>query len=397
MKTSFLTITPHDPIIARDGRPFGFGQGIRMKSLDWLYPSVLAGSLRTMIGKKLDENFSENTIKLLKSIRISGPLPLIKGKVYLPAPKDIIVKETDEGRWAYAIRPNEIKKGEGCDLPEGILPSVLSESEKEDFKPAKVPAFWSVDVMTSWLTDPKVNAFVAPPDPEKIKKGDGFIDLPKKERRTHVEIDFNRGTSTEHKLFETVGLDLQLKGQKEGIQLAARIESGKDISDLAGKIDSFCTIGGERRLAGCRIVDSHDGWNCPEKLVEALEKKKKVSMVLATPAIFSDGWKPGWLNGWPKNEAPEGWPDGLNLKLISACIDRWKPISGWCLENGKFGPKAVRRIVPAGSVYFFEIVDCDLDAGHLAKAMWLKAVSDKKQDRMDGFGLAVFGSWSFSD
>jgi CRISPR-associated protein Cmr3 len=194
-----------------------------------------------------------------------------------------------------------------------------------------------------------------------------------------------------------VGLDLQLKGQKEGIRLAARMEAGAGIGDLAGKIDSFCTIGGERRLAGCRIVDSHDGWNCPEKLAEALKGKKKVRMVLASPAIFSDGWKPGWLNGWPENESPDGWPDGLNLKLISACIDRWKPISGWCLEKGKQGPKAVRRIVPAGSVYFFEIVNCDLDAGDLAKGMWLKAVSDKKRDRMDGFGLAVFGSWSFSD
>ena len=49
MKPSYITLDPHDPVIARDSRPFG--AGIRMKSLDWLYPSVLAGSIRTAIGK----------------------------------------------------------------------------------------------------------------------------------------------------------------------------------------------------------------------------------------------------------------------------------------------------------------------------------------------------------
>lgn len=47
---TYLKITSHDPIIARDGRPFGLG--IRMKSLDWPYPSVLAGSVRTMLADR---------------------------------------------------------------------------------------------------------------------------------------------------------------------------------------------------------------------------------------------------------------------------------------------------------------------------------------------------------
>jgi CRISPR-associated protein Cmr3 len=43
-----ILITPLDPVIARDGRPFN--AGTRMKGLDWPYPSVLAGSLRTLLG-----------------------------------------------------------------------------------------------------------------------------------------------------------------------------------------------------------------------------------------------------------------------------------------------------------------------------------------------------------
>jgi len=197
MKALLLSITPHDPVIARDGRPFGVGQGIRMRSLDWPYPSVLAGSLRTMLGKINGGNFDEKMIKSLKALQISGPLPLIRGQLYLPAPKDILVKDEQDKRQAYAIRPLGIRDGDGCDLPEGVLPAMLPESVQEDFKPAKVPAFWSVETMVRWLTNPKGESFDAPPEPDKVEDGDGFHNLPQKEQRTHIWIDPSRGASKE--------------------------------------------------------------------------------------------------------------------------------------------------------------------------------------------------------
>ncbi|WP_343241373.1 type III-B CRISPR module-associated Cmr3 family protein, partial [Methanoculleus sp. UBA389] len=66
MNELYLSIAPHDPIIARDARPLG--PGLRMKSLDWPYPSVLAGSVRTMLGKinGSDFNMKEDVEKLKK-------------------------------------------------------------------------------------------------------------------------------------------------------------------------------------------------------------------------------------------------------------------------------------------------------------------------------------------
>jgi len=348
-----------------------------------------------MLGKMNGGSFDEKHVADLKAVQISGPLPLVNGQIYLPVPKDILVKEADSKRKAYAIRPVEMKKGEGCDLPEGVLPAMLPESVQEDFKPAKVPAFWSVEMMTRWLTDPNGKSFNAPPEPDKAKSRDGFHNLPAKEQRIHVKIDPSRGASEESKLFETVGLDLSLKGQQDGIQLAARVESDKKLGDLAEKIDQFHTLGGERRLAHWTVEEAHKGWSCPDEVVKSFSGKKRVRMVLATPAIFSDGWRPGWLNDWPKDKAPGYWPDSLRLKLVSACTDRWKPISGWSLEKGSHGPKEVRRLVPAGSVYFFEILSGD--AGILAKSLWLRSVSDEDQDRRDGFGLAVWGLWDYAD
>jgi CRISPR-associated protein Cmr3 len=394
----YLSITPRDPIVARDGRPFGMGQGIRMRSLDWPYPSVLAGSLRTMLGKMDGGVFDASAVELLKAVQISGPLPEFKGRIYLPSPKDILVKDDDEKRQAYAIRPIWMKTGEDCDLPEGVIPAMLPESIKDEFKPAKMPSFWSVDMMSKWLINPRGESFDAPPDPEKIGEKEGFLKIPEKDTRTHVKIDSKSGTSEEKMLFETVGLDLSLKGRKDGIQLAARVESDNRFGDLAANIGTFHPLGGERRLAYWKKEEAQNGWICPDNVAEALKGKTRIRMVLATPAIFSDGWKPGWLNGWKDGEIPDFWPEGLELRLISACTDRWKPISGWSLERGSRGPKAIRRLVPSGSVYFFEIPPGkSIDAGEVAKKLWMRSVSDNDRDRRDGFGLAVWGLWDFAD
>lgn len=393
----YLRITARDPLIARDGRPFGLG--IRMKSLDWPYPSVLAGAFRTMLGKEMNCSFDENGIKALKRISISGPLPIYKGKLYVPAPNDILIREENATREHFAVRPANIDVDEwkkcNCDLPlEGILPAMLPLSIEREFKPAKIPSLWSMDVMKKWLRTANNESFESPPDPMKIITKGEFLDLPRKDARTHVKIDPKLGTSEDSKLFETVGLDLSLKGELDGIDLAARIEDEGEFMDLASKIDSFHTIGGERRLAHWRVDDNQRGWNFPSDLAQDFAGKKRVRMILASPAIFSDGWKPGWLMGWPKGKSPDYWPNELNLKLVSACMGRWKPISGWSLEEK--GAKPIRRLVPAGSVYFFEL-EGDEDASIVAKNLWLKSVCDDEQDRKDGFGLALWGIWDYAD
>jgi CRISPR-associated protein Cmr3 len=117
-------------------------------------------------------------------------------------------------------------------------------------------------------------------------------------------------------------------------------------------------------------------------------------MVLATPAIFSKGWMPGWLDSETLEGILPSLKDGkkFKLKLISACTERWRPISGWSAEAKSRGPKVIRRMVPAGSVYFFEAENAEA-AGYLAENYWLESVCDIPQDCRDGFGLAVWGVW----
>jgi CRISPR-associated protein Cmr3 len=411
--SSYLTITPRDPVIVRDARPFSFG--IRMKSLDWPYPSVLAGSLRTLLGKEVGGDFNQKTVQDLKAINIAGPLAVYRNTLYFPAPKDLLVEGRHSGEYTHhLLRPMDLHEGEWCDLPHKSLRlAMMPEDAPGEFKPEKFAQLWSVHTMTEWLTQPEHVKFVSISSQEEdedtskrvyaVLKPDGSedraldsLDLPEKDARTHVWIDPETGRPKVGMLFETMGLDLSLKKLPGQVEFAARVHNTGQFTSLVNKMDTLHPFGGERRLSHWKAGERHMGWICPEKIQHTLSGKQKVRMVLATPAIFSGGWIPGWLA--EKDEkltgSPPGAPDGLSLRLVSACVDRWKPLSGWSLEKGNVGPKPIRRVVPAGSVYFFEI-NGGMDAAALAKNCWLVPVSDDpEQNRRDGFGLALWGSWN---
>ncbi|MGH8610277.1 MAG: type III-B CRISPR module-associated Cmr3 family protein [Gammaproteobacteria bacterium] len=379
--TTYLALTPRDPLIARDGRPLGAGQGLRMKSLDWPYPSVLAGSLRSLLGKLKGGEFAEGTVKALQEIEVAGPLPLLGDQLYFPAPKDLVVFEDEaKNRKIIRLRPMELKDGAGCNLPSAQLwPVAVSQ----DVKPAKTPAFWSSAQMTRWLLDQEVVP------PERGEYGSGFLDAPAKDERMHVSIDPDSYAAKKGLLFMTVGLDMNFQGRASPLSLAARIEANDQWRGMLRKLDAFHPLGGERRLARWRAEASHT-WDCAGELRTAFRKASHVRLILATPAIFNDGWKPAWLD----KTALEGGPPGTSvcLKLVGACVERWKPISGWSLVNRQVGPKQLRRLVPAGSVYFFEVIRGE--ALELIDRLWLRSVADDIQDRRDGFGLALWGIWN---
>lgn len=383
MSELFLSITPHDPIIARDARPFGFG--LRMKSLDWPYPSVLAGSVRTMLGKTNSNDFDDRTVAALKKVSVAGPLPLCNGRLYLPAPGDILIEELQNGaRRAHSLRPAKLRKGEGSNLPnQKLLPTMVPESIENEFKPAASAAFWSMEKMAAWLASDAYESFDLSSTPEDDEQITDLLDLPKKESRAHVGIKAESGSAEDGRLFETIGLDFGAN-----MQIAARVDTG----EFAWK-NALHPIGGERRLAVWK-AGTDPGWSCPPEITGALREKHGLRMVLATPAVFSGGWLPGWIDKKTLEGRPPGAPDGVALRLVSASVGRWKPLSGWSLEKGRCGPKPIRRLVPAGSVYFFEMTEGS--PADLAKPLWLRPVSDTMggQDYgCDGFGLALWGVW----
>jgi len=397
-----LTVTPRDPLVARDGRPFGAGQGTRMRSLSWPYPSVLAGSLRTLVGKRDGGHFDETLVEELKQLAVAGPLPLMNDTLYFPPPLDIIVRERGGARDSYSLRPLRLPIGDGCNLPAGLQPVLPPERLSSDFKPAATPPFWSCALMSHWLVDATGDAF-AFPQPQKNACensstgasvwGPDLLGALPQDERVHVQMEEDSGAGREGGLFVTVGLDFWQKRTGNPLQMAARLELPERLSRWVETLDHLHPFGGERRLAHWKASSTEDAsqlWRCPQPIRSALPGCSKVRMLLTTPALFAGGWKPGWLDGG--SQKLEGVPPGssVRLRLVGAAIQRWKPLSGWSLEAGRTGPKAVRRLTPAGSVYFFEV--CEGMPESLSE-LWLRPVSDLEQDRRDGFGLALWGPW----
>ena len=90
MKTTTLTVTCRDPIVSRDGRPFGSveaARGSRMRIVGWPLPSVVAGSLRAALAKAAGREFTEDTIKELFRVNVVGFFPTCGEMLYMPAPQ----------------------------------------------------------------------------------------------------------------------------------------------------------------------------------------------------------------------------------------------------------------------------------------------------------------------
>lgn len=386
--TTMLEISCRDPIVCRDGRPFGADQGNRMRSLGWPLPSVMAGSLRSTLGKAANREFSIATAQDLLQVEVAGLFPLAEGQMYLPAPQDCVVHH-DQGPLRATPRPIEQA---GCDWPlVGLQPVGLTEAQApNDFKPEEAPAWWPAERYAAWLVG------------NDIAFNDRFLRAPEIEDRTHVQLDPGAGAAEDGNLFTTAALPLshlprhgvRAEGTHSSrfavIALAARVRANSWCGEAVAKLDTLHPFGGERRLVHWKAAAETSAWACPQPVRAALASASRIRMVLVTPAVFGGGWKPGWMN-----EERVGTPPGANvtLRLVGVSIQRWRAVSGWSLANlpgQPRGPKPVKRIVPSGGVYFFETVDGK--ASGLADR-WLESVSDDEQDCRDGFGLAVWGVW----
>ena len=385
-----LIIKPIDPIVCRDSRPFGVDQGNRMYCMNWPSPSMLAGSLRTLIGKCfIGESIADTfDIDALKRIMITGPFACVGNELFFQTPFDLVAvgasKDAEEIAAFDSIRPETLRENEGINCVLGdirIQPSIRQHLKKDTF-PVKNAQFLSNREMDTWLQDLYPS--------KAIKKQDIRI---AKEERTHVAIDNERASAEESMLFSSEALDFS-----KDISLSLKAETqDADYADMIKKINCTHSLGGERRLARWQYSTKIDGWQPSADLKTRLKTSCCLRMILATPAIFSNGWYPGWLT----EKDTDGYACGviphteIKVRLISALIGRWMPIAGWNYEkqNNKSGPKALRRMVPAGGVYFLEIINNKKLIDSDIESIWLKAL-ETGQDATDGFGSALWGCYT---
>ncbi|MGI8588297.1 MAG: type III-B CRISPR module-associated Cmr3 family protein [Chloroflexia bacterium] len=382
-------IEPRDPLIARDGRPFGPTPGARARSLPFPFPSTTTGGLRTRAGLK-DGVFDTGKVAEVKKIGVRGPLlvelddagEITKDGWLAPAPADaLLVNPDDRKTTLQRLLPAKWGDDALTDLPPDLLP-VTPKTIVEGKPPKDVPRFWNWETFAKWLLEPKDADGVAP-----ASLGHSG---PQIEQRMHVSILPDTQTAVEGALFMTSGLEFTRTERKDRLKNATRlalaVESEGALPERAGVLSP---LGGERRLVSWRSSNVSLP-ACPPEIRKQISEQRACRVVLLTPACFEAGYRPKWL--LDENEDAKG----VKPSLIAVACDRPQVVSGWdfAANNGKGAPKPTRRLAPAGSVFFLKLDGSAEAIGKWVDALWMQCISDEPQDRLDGFGLAVLGTWN---
>jgi len=381
MSKTWYAFEPRSPLVFRSAKPFGAGS---RDGANFPWPSSLAGAVRTraMDGRGWDVGLSAVQQAELRAIEVTGPLlARRRGEalaVYTPRPADaVLLLDVDRSaiRTYHRLRPEPHPAGTGSDLPAGLWP--LSFRNRVKGKPQPAPAFWPLADLRAWGEGRGVNWTPADPLPWAT------------EQRTHVGIDRERMAAEGGRLFQTEGIDLGPRrlyaddgsaayGTDDWLLLAATPER------LA---PGLITLGGERRLSWLSVASAEE-LAAPASLSASLSQG--FALTLATPGLFSQGWRPGWLDDRLEGEVPGC--EGLRVRLRAAAVERWQSVSGWDLATWR--PKSARKAVAAGAVYWFECLTGDSGA---LQRLWLARVSDDEQDRRDGFGLVIPRPWNAAE
>ena len=387
-------IEPRDPLIVRDGRPFGPNPSAQAISLSFPFPSTTTGGARSRAGLKSDGTFDVSQIARVKKIKVRGPLLVRLSQSgeniedwLLPAPADALLHEGNTP--GHVVRKPLVpltlysgaKFNSTSNNPDLML---VGPVQPNLHKPSVMaPPYWRWDVFKQWLINPVED-----------KQALTFLGHsgPIHEHRLHVSINPDTLTAQTGALFETSGLEFVAPGTElekrlsEAHRLALAVVVDRKESLYAG----LTNLGGERRMVSWRRGDRNLP-DFPSQVLKAIKDKKACRVVLLTPACFEKGYWPGWLCK-PR--------EGVQPELRAIAIQRPQVVSGWQLEPPP-GPKPTRRLAPAGTVFFLKLkgeddnkaID-DIAIEKWVKDIWMQCISDKVEDQNDGFGLAVVGSWS---
>jgi CRISPR-associated protein Cmr3 len=404
-------IEPHDPLIFRDGKPFGRTPGVQAKSLPFPFPSTTAGGARSQAASEmgvftLDPRQDEQQLRQLKSLRVHGPLLVQLSRSedgsehvdwLVPAPHDALLLKLKSGPDA---RPETIRKQlvplqfeQGiCDFYQHNEHNLLLVGQREhrQGKPIEdAPPFWRWEQFEQWLLDPAA-LDGQPVDLEQLgHKG------PQRELRVHVAMDVDKHAGMDGALFDTSGMEFTSLTQQSHLNTAERLALAVAVEERAAfpMKEGVYTLGGERRIVSWRKSPGVFP-GCPSQLVdeipqECAHNKAAYRIVLLTPAYFKNGYYPEWL------QQPRY---GVNVTIQAIAMQRPQVVSGWDMASKPPSAKPSRRLAPAGTVIYLSLAGSNDAIKEWINQMWMRPVSDMEdgteQEQKDGFGLAVIGNWS---
>lgn len=422
---------PRSPLVFRRGLPFGaWDGGGGADGLTSPRPSTVAGAVRAAWADAthhFDEDRSPARHQQLRSgLEVAALLATAaaNGQIdpLFAVPQDALLTEQPDGSRVYVrLRPCPPDPAVGgCDLPHGLWP-VEEPSDTEDSVVADDgAACWGSIGMWNWLA-----GGVDAPREAACEPRRGFSP----DVRTHAPVDHARRKGMDHALHQSMRLDGQPAGwdrphdrgaDHDQVVLAVSVIGRHDTLDAA-RIDGVVRrLGADGPSARYRRINEGDGSSTqaatgqelaahplswvgsgpgamPDALAQALAALKSgdmVRLVLATPALFAAGWYPAFLKEQPDGCLAGNLGPHIGVTLRGVALERWDAVVSRPMLNDPRvrpdGATAIRRLVPAGAVYWLELHG-DAPGAEVWKQLWMRPVADDEQDRLDGWGLSLLG------
>lgn len=407
----YYKIDAIDSWFFRNPAPFDASFNSYGESIFPPYPSVYAGALQNCAvaipnpERKVD-NFT-------RALRIGWNGIMTDKHILFPLPLDLYItknKEKDENKKEdsmYTAQIMQLAYSSGSSHP---LRYFLTFKERDkNNKPLHIAGggYFDEETMNSYLKGDNQEY--------KVVSLENYIS-----KEAHIGIGINSSTGTIEKgmfyqqnvivpkkisveIYEDeISKEKKIKYQLKQCSLALEA-SGIEMPEKT----AIVRLGGEGRLG--KVTQIEKDLPIPVAPENKLAGDDYFKLYLATPAIFEKGWLPGWIN----KEAGEKWigkftykKHSVRMELISAAVERPVAVGGFRFNR----PSELRYAVPAGSVYFFKLLDGKME--DVIRLFHKKCISDyrgsddlsrerffdKKRDRYRycsrGFGYCLVGSIS---
>ncbi|MCU0243116.1 MAG: hypothetical protein MUF51_11930, partial [Vicinamibacteria bacterium] len=262
---------------------------------------------------------------------MSPPLPArYQGgacSVFFPAPRDLVLLKDERGKTlgTRVLRPMTLPP-QVAHSGEFLRP--LGVMERGRIAPCEPP----------WLNTVALETYLEGAAPDLRTNNPPIFH---REPRIGVSIDPATRGASDGMLYVR---EFVRPSEDEGLIVWPSVEL-----DLAGDIGR---LGGDGRMVRFHAIDSL-----------ALPKPPSLSdprfrLYCASPSWLRKGHLPGFLD----TTTLEGNLDGTTcrLRLVSAALAQTASIGGWDLARQQ--PRPIRRMIGAGSVYFFEVLSGDAAA-----------------------------------
>jgi hypothetical protein len=278
-------------------------------------------------------------------------------------------------------------------LPERVSGHKL-QSVPQGYWPLSLALYWNLGCFSKKQTrhHPEHLELLLHQLQEECSSG-SLIPLLAREQRMHVVLEDERKTAEAGQLFSSGGLRL-----REGWKLVLEVENNSPQQLPPGL--RLTLLGGESRSSYLEVDDLQRHQTTPGLLppfdrVDELYQTEAhdaggLRLQLLTPAFLpasssvgpsplaATHGAPAWLPSWLVHAEPEAGvhpalksfgEEGITLKLKAVCLQGMGIVSGWNLQGNSISrttksgirqrtgtPREVRRLVPAGTVYFFDIL-----------------------------------------